>query len=228
MPDANPNAEDYYAVLGLSRNCSDDEIRKAYKKAAIRYHPDKNKGDRVAEENFKRISEAFGVLSDQQKRAAYDRWGKDGARVAEQNEGQTTPFRTYTDAEEMFRQFFGQQADGFPFATGGGGGATFFLNGRSFHFGSFGRQQGQQDGSDNGNVPEYVRVLQQLVSAVPPPLLILGGASLFLVCLRVFSALAAVAISRIHFIIPIILFVPERMRPASILGIVLLGLIGAL
>lgn len=227
MTAANPNAEDYYAVLGLSRNCSDDEIRKAYKKAAIRYHPDKNKGDRVAEENFKRISEAFSVLSDQQKRAAYDRWGKDGARVAEQNEGQATPFRAYTDAEEMFRQFFGPQGDGFPFATGGGG-ATFFVNGRSFRFGSFGRQQGQREGSDDGNVPEYVRVLQQLVAVVPPPLLILGGASLFLVCLRVFSALAAVAVSRMHFIIPVVLFVPERMRPVSILGIVLLGLIGAL
>lgn len=69
---------DYYEVLGVSKNASDDEIKKAYRKLAIKYHPDKNPGDKEAEAKFKEINEAHDVLSDKQKRARYDQFGHAG------------------------------------------------------------------------------------------------------------------------------------------------------
>lgn len=69
---------DYYEILGVSKNASDDEIKKAYRKLAIKYHPDKNPGDKEAEAKFKEINEAHDVLSDKQKRARYDQFGHAG------------------------------------------------------------------------------------------------------------------------------------------------------
>ena len=66
---------DYYEVLGVARNATPDEIKKAYRKKAIQYHPDKNPGDKEAEEKFKEAAEAYDVLSDAQKRAKYDQFG---------------------------------------------------------------------------------------------------------------------------------------------------------
>ena len=69
---------DYYEVLGVSKNASDDKIKKAYRKLAVKYHPDKNPGDKEAEAKFKEVSEAHEVLSDKQKRARYDQFGHAG------------------------------------------------------------------------------------------------------------------------------------------------------
>ena len=63
---------DYYEILGLSKQASDDEIKKAYRKMAIKYHPDKNPGDAAAEESFKEAAEAYEVLRDGNKRARYE------------------------------------------------------------------------------------------------------------------------------------------------------------
>ena len=65
---------DYYEVLGVEKNASADEIKKAYRKKAIQFHPDKNPGDKQAEENFKEAAEAYDVLSDPQKRQRYDQF----------------------------------------------------------------------------------------------------------------------------------------------------------
>jgi molecular chaperone DnaJ len=71
---------DFYSVLGVSKTASDDEIKKAYRKLAMQYHPDRNNGSREAEEKFKEITEAYDVLRDANKRAAYDRYGEAGLR----------------------------------------------------------------------------------------------------------------------------------------------------
>ena len=68
---------DCYEVLGVERAADADEVKKAYRKLALKYHPDKNPGDKTAEEKFKELGEAYEVLSEPQKRAAYDRFGHD-------------------------------------------------------------------------------------------------------------------------------------------------------
>ena len=69
---------DYYEVLGVDKSASAADIKKAYRRLAMKYHPDRNNGDKEAEAKFKEIGEAYEVLGDEQKRAAYDRFGKAG------------------------------------------------------------------------------------------------------------------------------------------------------
>jgi molecular chaperone DnaJ len=66
---------DYYEILGVSKSASADEIKKAYRKVAMQFHPDRNPGDKASEEKFKEAAEAYEILSDQDKRAQYDRFG---------------------------------------------------------------------------------------------------------------------------------------------------------
>jgi molecular chaperone DnaJ len=88
---------DYYEILGVGRDASADEIKKAYRKLAIQFHPDKNPGDDSAEESFKEAAEAYEVLSNQDKRARYNRFGHEGMR----NQGQTG----FTDINDIFSAF---------------------------------------------------------------------------------------------------------------------------
>ena len=69
---------DYYKILGVNKDADENEIKKAYRKLAIKYHPDKNLGNKEAEEKFKEINEAYEVLSDKDKRSKYDMYGKEG------------------------------------------------------------------------------------------------------------------------------------------------------
>lgn len=115
---------DYYEVLGVSRNATLDEIKKAYRQLAIKYHPDKNPGNKEAEEKFKEAAEAYSVLSDKDKRAKYDQFGHAGLG------GQPGPDFSggFGDLNDILNNLFGGGFGGF---SGGFGGFGGFGGGRS-------------------------------------------------------------------------------------------------
>ena len=103
-------SKDFYETLGVSKDASQSDIKKAYRKLALKYHPDKNQGNKEAEDKFKEISSAYEVLSDENKRAKYDRFGHDAyTQSGGGGAGGGDPF-------DIFSQVFG----------GGGGGSSIF------------------------------------------------------------------------------------------------------
>ena len=109
--------KDYYEILGVSKNATAAEIKKAYRKKALEYHPDKNPGDKEAEEKFKEAAQAYEILSDEQKRAQYDQYGH---AAFEGGAG-----GGYSTMEDIFRNFgdiFGGHFSGFSGFGGFGGG----------------------------------------------------------------------------------------------------------
>jgi len=135
MPDS-----DYYKTLGVGKNAAKEEIKKAYRKLAMKYHPDHAKGDKSAEEKFKKISEAYAVLSDDEKRKQYDTFGSNGFH---QRFSQEDIFRGF-DLGDIFREFgFG----GTDFSKRKGGFRFNFGSGSPFDF-QTGAQERQVRGSD--------------------------------------------------------------------------------
>lgn len=134
---------DYYEVLEVTRTASFEEIKRSYRKLAVKYHPDKNPGDHTAEEKFKELGEAYDVLSDEQKRGAYDRFGHaafaqggGGPRPGGAGGGFHDPF-------DIFREVFG--------AGGGGGGAGGIFE----QFFGGGGQRADRDGKQRGSDLRY-------------------------------------------------------------------------
>jgi len=125
---------DYYKVLGVSKDASESDIKKAYRKLAMKYHPDQNKGNKQAEEKFKQLSEAYAVLSDKTKRRQYDEFGAQGFH---QRFSQEDIFRGF-DISDILKEFgFGGRQSGARFSQGG----------RS-PFDNFARQQAPAKGGD--------------------------------------------------------------------------------
>ena len=111
--------QDYYETLGVERGATDEELKKAYRRLAMKFHPDRNPDDASAEERFKSAKEAYEVLSDARKRAAYDQYGHAGLKNAGAGGGGDAGFRDIFD--EVFGDIFGQRGGG-----GGGGGARAY------------------------------------------------------------------------------------------------------
>ncbi len=138
--------KDYYKSLGVNKEATADDIKKAYRKLAMKYHPDHASGDKAKEEKFKEISEAYAVLSDAEKRKQYDTYGSEGFQ---QHFSQEDIFRG-SNIEDILREFgFG----GGSFSSGsrkmGGGGKRFSFNPESiFNFGGGSRQSAPEKGAD--------------------------------------------------------------------------------
>jgi curved DNA-binding protein len=120
---------EYYKILGLAKTASADEIKKAYRKLALQYHPDKNPGSKEAEAKFKEINEAYAVLSDEKKRKEYDMYGEAGFQ---QRYSQEDIFRNF-DLNDIFKQFGFNMGGGggrstFRFSSGGGGNPFDFFS----------------------------------------------------------------------------------------------------
>jgi molecular chaperone DnaJ len=122
---------DYYEILGVDRGAAPEDIKRAYRKLAVKFHPDKNPGDHEAEERFKELGAAYDVLMDADKRAAYDRYGH-----AAFQSGAGGPSGGFHDPFDLFREVFG--------GGGGGGGGIF----DQFFGGGGGGADGRQRGSD--------------------------------------------------------------------------------
>jgi curved DNA-binding protein len=143
--------KDYYQILGVAKSASAEEIKKAYRKLALKYHPDRNKGDKVSEDRFKEISEAYAVLSDSEKKKQYDMFGADGFQ---QRYSQDDIFRD-VDFGSIFREF--------GFGGGGRGGPHIFSQ---IFGGAGGRPQYGRGGPFGGRQPQGVKG-QDLIYELP-------------------------------------------------------------
>ena len=138
---------DYYEILEVARTAKQDEIKKAYRKAALKYHPDRNPNNREAEEKFKEAAEAYEVLADVNKRRKYDQFGHDGLRPG-------ADFHGYTDINDIFSSFGDIFGQGF----GGGIFEEVFAGGRT-------RQRGRSSGAPGSDLKIHLKLTLEEIAA---------------------------------------------------------------
>lgn len=157
---------DYYEVLKVNKNATDDDLKKAYRKLAMKWHPDKNPNNKKeAEAKFKQISEAYDVLSDPQKKAIYDQYGEEGLKDGPTSGSGGFPFGggnasdgfNPRNAEDIFAEFFGSSP--FGFGSSGPGRSTRFPSDAGVSFGGFNGSESifrtySSDGTCVGVVPK--------------------------------------------------------------------------
>nr|ABY87387.1 DnaJ-like protein [Haliotis diversicolor] len=132
--------KDYYKILNVAKGASDEDIKKGYRKMALKYHPDKNKSP-GAEEKFKEIAEAYEVLSDPKKKEIYDKYGEEGLKGGMNSggtsagQGGTYHYSFHGNPHETFRMFFGDENPFGSFFSSGFGGSSMRTPGFGHHFG---------------------------------------------------------------------------------------------
>jgi len=242
--------DDYYAILGIAKGASDDEIKKAYRKLALRLHPDKCQ-DPGAEEAFKRVGEAFSVLSDSDKREVYDRHGAEGLK------GRSGGGSGGINPEDIFEAFFGGQ--GFPGGAtfvqrGGGGGGNFqtfsfstggpsmggihfssgspFMGGQGVRRGAGGvqaaaRRQAQQEEEEREaqEVPAWLKGAQGFAGALGP-LLPIAIVALMGLMMMMLTTIISFFVKRAFILLPIMYLTEGRVKMILISSIVLLSVFG--
>ncbi|CAK9062312.1 unnamed protein product [Durusdinium trenchii] len=225
--------DDYYHILGIEKGASDDEIKKAYRKLALRLHPDKCK-EPGAEEAFKKVGEAFSVLSDADKRRKYDTYGADALRGGGGGGADFSP-------EDLFEAFFGGGLH-----PGMGGGRTFMRTGPgTFVFTSSGpggfnfstgpgmrrrgappqARQRQEDADEEESMPPWMAPLQAIASSLGPmlPIVIVCG---FFVFMSVVSVLMQILVTKMVYILPVVYLTEGKTKIFLILSIVLATMLG--
>ena len=143
---------DYYEILELQKNATKDEIKKSYRKMAMKYHPDRNPGDKEAEEKFKEAAEAYEVLSNDDKRAKYDKFGHSGLRGGQD-------FHGFSDANDIFSHF----SDIFGGAFGGSGGSSIFDD--FFGGGSSQRERQRSTGTPGSDLKVTLKLTMEEIAS---------------------------------------------------------------
>jgi len=225
--------DDFYKILGVEKDAGDDTIKKAYRKLALRLHPDKCK-ESGAEEAFKKVGEAFSILSDAQKRQQYDQYGVQGIR---EGGGRGDP-RSPQDIFEAFFNAGGMHAGPTVFRTstmGGGGFQTFtFSSGGGpnvFHFSS-GHPSGprmrrrEQEPEPEREEPEFLKMLGPFGQVLLGPLLPIIILLVMVLGFFVVSVAMQFIVSKCFFILPILYFPLGRMRWPLLVAVIVFSVLG--